>query len=167
MSVSFVNVKSFVVFCRFIYICQKNPEQKISLFGLCLQNNYSRKIRKSYKKTPLMESCFSSTAGCGKNFQSSCSVEHRWTATSVLTLGKHCVKNIWIRSFFWSTFFLVRTGYEDLSLTSPYSVQMRENTDQQKLRIWALFTQWGMHTRDNSFKGSPIKDGKFQGYTFF
>ena len=25
---------------------------------------------------------------------------------------------------------------------SPYSVQMRENTDQKKLRIWTLFTQW-------------------------
>ena len=24
---------------------------------------------------------------------------------------------------------------------SPYSVQMRENTDQKKLRIWTLFTQ--------------------------
>ena len=24
---------------------------------------------------------------------------------------------------------------------SPYSVQMRENTDQKKLRIWILFTQ--------------------------
>ena len=25
---------------------------------------------------------------------------------------------------------------------SPYSVRMRENTDQEKLRIWTLFTQW-------------------------
>ena len=24
----------------------------------------------------------------------------------------------------------------------PYSVQIWENTDQKKLRIWALFTQW-------------------------
>ena len=25
---------------------------------------------------------------------------------------------------------------------SPYSVRMRENPDQKKLRIWTLFTQW-------------------------
>ena len=25
---------------------------------------------------------------------------------------------------------------------SPYSVQIQENKDQKKLRIWALFTQW-------------------------
>ena len=24
----------------------------------------------------------------------------------------------------------------------PYSVRMQENTDQKKLRIWTLFTQW-------------------------
>ena len=26
--------------------------------------------------------------------------------------------------------------------SGPYSVRMRENTDQKKLRIWTLFTQW-------------------------
>ena len=26
--------------------------------------------------------------------------------------------------------------------SGPYSVQMRESTDQEKLRIWTLFTQW-------------------------
>ena len=29
----------------------------------------------------------------------------------------------------------------DLLSKSPYSVQMQENTDQKKLRIWTLFTQ--------------------------
>ena len=29
-----------------------------------------------------------------------------------------------------------------LNSISPYSVQMRENTDLKKLRIWTLFTQW-------------------------
>ena len=36
-------------------------------------------------------------------------------------------------------FFLIRT----FRSKSPYSVQIRENTDQKKLRIWTLFTQWG------------------------
>ena len=35
----------------------------------------------------------------------------------------HCVKSVQIRSF-----------------SSPYSVQIRENTDQKKLRIWTHFT---------------------------
>ena len=32
--------------------------------------------------------------------------------------------------------------YLDLGSKSPYSVRVRENTDQKKLRIWALFRQW-------------------------
>ena len=28
-----------------------------------------------------------------------------------------------------------------LIIISPYSVRMRENTDQKKIRIWTLFTQ--------------------------
>ena len=42
------------------------------------------------------------------------------------TLGR--VKSVQIRSFFLVCFF-------------PYSVRMRENTHQKKLRIWKLFTQ--------------------------
>ena len=45
---------------------------------------------------------------------------------------EHCVKSIQIRSFFWSVF----------SRISPYSVRIRRNTDQKKLCIWTLFTQW-------------------------
>ena len=44
------------------------------------------------------------------------------------TVHKHCMKSVQIRSFL-----LVRIF--------PYSVQMRENTDQEKFRIWTLFTQ--------------------------
>ena len=43
-------------------------------------------------------------------------------------------------------FFLIRisriwTEYDDLLRKPPYSVRMRKNTDQKKLRIWTLFTQ--------------------------
>ena len=48
----------------------------------------------------------------------------------------HYVKSVQIRSFFWSVFSRNRTGI------SPYSLQVRENTDQEKLRIWTHFTQW-------------------------
>ena len=41
-------------------------------------------------------------------------------------------------------FFLVRIFlYSDWILRkSPFSVQIQENTEQKKLRIWTLFTQW-------------------------
>ena len=50
-------------------------------------------------------------------------------------------KSVQIRSFFWSVFSCIRTEYGDLRSKSPYSVQMQENTDQKKPRIWTLFTQ--------------------------
>ena len=53
----------------------------------------------------------------------------------------HCVKIVQISSFFWSVFSRIRTGYGQIRSISPYSVRMRENTDQKKLLIWTLFTQ--------------------------
>ena len=53
----------------------------------------------------------------------------------------HCVKNVQIRSFFWSIFFHIWTEHGDLRSKSPYSIQIREKTNQKKLHIWALFTQ--------------------------
>ena len=38
-------------------------------------------------------------------------------------------------------FFLARIFLHSQISISPYSVRMRENTDQKKLRIWTLFTQ--------------------------
>ena len=54
---------------------------------------------------------------------------------------RHCVKCIQIRSFFWSVFYRIRTEYGEIRSISLYSVQMRENTDQKKFRIWTLLTQ--------------------------
>ena len=45
--------------------------------------------------------------------------------TESIQIYKHCVKSV--------QFLLVRI--------SPYSVPIRENTDQKKLHIWTLFTQ--------------------------
>ena len=53
---------------------------------------------------------------------------------------KHCVKGVQIRSFSWSVFSCIRTEYVDLRSKSPYSVRIKENQDQRKLSIWALFT---------------------------
>ena len=38
-------------------------------------------------------------------------------------------------NFFWSLFSRIRTKYKN-------TVRMRKNTDQEKLCIWTLFTQW-------------------------
>ena len=43
--------------------------------------------------------------------------------------------------FFWCLFSRTRTEYGEILRISPYSVQMRENTDQKKLRVWKHFTQ--------------------------
>ena len=43
--------------------------------------------------------------------------------------------------FFLVRFSLVRNEYGEIFRISPYSIQMRENTDQKKLRIWTLFAQ--------------------------
>ena len=53
----------------------------------------------------------------------------------------HCVKSVQIRSFFWSVFPHIRTEYGEIRSISPYSVGMRENTNQKNIRIWTLFTQ--------------------------
>ena len=54
----------------------------------------------------------------------------------------HCVKRVQIRSLFCAVFTRIRTEYRDLRSKSPYSIQIRVNTDQKKLRIWTLFAQW-------------------------
>ena len=54
----------------------------------------------------------------------------------------HCVKSVQIRSFFWSVFSRMRTEYGEIRSISLYSVRMRANTEQKKLRIWTYFTQW-------------------------
>ena len=54
--------------------------------------------------------------------------------------GKHSVKSVQIRSFFWSVFSRIRTEYGEIRTISPYLLRMRENTDQKTLRIWTIFT---------------------------
>ena len=51
------------------------------------------------------------------------------------------MKSVQIRIFFWSVFSCIRIEYGDLLLKSPYSIQIQDNKDQKKLRMWTLFTQ--------------------------
>ena len=77
-------------------------------------------------------------------------------------LELHCVKSVQIPlrlrpvcvqitlrpkcpSFLWSVFSRIRTEYGEILRISPYSVRMREDTDQKKLCNWTLFTQCYTH----------------------
>ena len=52
------------------------------------------------------------------------------------------LKSVQIRSFFWCLFSFIPSEQGYLRSKSPYSVRIQENTDQKKLSIWTLFTQW-------------------------
>ena len=64
-----------------------------------------------------------------------------------ITLREKCQ----IRSNFWSLFSLIRTEYGEILCISPYSVRMRESTDQKLLRIWTLFSQRTLVNLDTFF----------------
>ena len=53
----------------------------------------------------------------------------------------HCVKSVQ-NGVFSGPYFPVFGLNTDIYCKSPYSVRIQENTDQKKLRIWTLFTQW-------------------------
>ena len=52
----------------------------------------------------------------------------------------HCVKSVQILIFFFGPYFPVLGLYTEI-YKSPYSVQLRENKDQKKLRIRTFFAQ--------------------------
>ena len=73
----------------------------------------------------------------------------------------HRAKSVHMRSFFWSVFSRIRTEYGEIDFISPYSVRMRENTDQKKPRIWTIFKQWfyatgllSLHWSHDKMKGT-------------
>ena len=59
--------------------------------------------------------------------------------------SKHCLKSVQIRSFLWPVFSSITTEYGDLLYETPYSFQIQENTDRNKLGIWTLFMQWNIN----------------------
>ena len=70
------------------------------------------------------------------------------------------MKSVQTQSFFWSVFSCIQTEYGDLRNKSPYSVQIQEKTDQKKLHIWTLFTQWqaSKNVADTIFKELYLKE---------
>ena len=74
----------------------------------------------------------------GQYFTQCCLYRDSPTLIPLLT---HCMKSVQIPIFFWSVFSCIRTEYGETLRISPYSVRMRENTDQKKLYICTHFTQ--------------------------
>ena len=68
-------------------------------------------------------------------------------------------------SFFWSVFSRIRTEYGEIRGIFPYSVRIRASTDQEKLRIWTLFTQRMMQRR--SHREMFCKKGVLKNFTKF
>ena len=67
----------------------------------------------------------------------------------------HYLKSGQIRSFFWSISFRIWTEYEDLRTKSSYSLRKWENTDQKNPRIWTLFTQWWLSSKNLWTEADP------------
>ena len=74
--------------------------------------------------------------------------------TLTLTLCEKCPNT----EFFLVVFSCIWTEYGDLLRKSPYSVQIQENTDHKKLRIWTLFTQCDNSITNN--KNNPTATKK-------
>ena len=60
-----------------------------------------------------------------------------WPVIVKISLREKCPNT----EFFLARIFRIRSEYGEILRISPYSVRMREDRDQKKLRIWTLFTQ--------------------------
>ena len=58
------------------------------------------------------------------------------------------MKSVQIQSFFWSVFSRIRTEYREILRIPPYSVRMRENTD-QKNSVLGHFSHSAWNTDSN------------------
>ena len=62
-----------------------------------------------------------------KTIVTRCAWKYGWDGVFIFPHYRHCAKIVQIRSF-----------------SGPYFPVLGLNTDQKKLRIWTLFTQWGL-----------------------
>ena len=65
-----------------------------------------------------------------------------WNFHMVDSSKTHYVKSVQIPSFFWFVFPAFGLKIWKIRNISPYSVRIKENTDQKKLGISTLFTRW-------------------------
>ena len=78
-----------------------------------------------------------------------------------LTLVKYrCVKSFQYPGFLWSLFPHIRTKCKELQGISPYWIQMRENTDQKKIRMRTNSTAETSEMRDKKVLQASNKPKK-------
>ena len=100
-----------------------------------LFKRWFKKFRKIFRETPMKNSIFTKALNTyGPTFL----ITER-VSSSINWASLHYMKSDQIRSFFRSIFLPHSDWIWRLHSKSLYWVQMRENTDQKKLRIWTLF----------------------------
>ena len=57
---------------------------------------------------------------------------------------------------FCSVFSRIRTKYGEILRISPYSVRIRENTEQKNLRIWTIFRQFLVESSEVKDSNNPV-----------
>ena len=138
-----MHVKSLetLVTCNCSKFAMTMKFQKQSPRGVLRKNVFLEISQNSQKNTCARVYFLITLQSLGRPFLT----EHLWATVSKIcsdiSAFRHCVKNVQIRSFFWTVFSCIRDKYGDLRSKSPYSVRIQENTNQKKLRIWTLFTQ--------------------------
>ena len=70
-----------------------------------------------------------STSSTGRYIRNSCFFDSLFCNKQSYNQIRHCVKKCLYSELFWPVFFRIWTEYGDILRISPYSVQMRENTD--------------------------------------
>ena len=95
-------------------------------------------FRTNNKKPPNLEKLWNI---CSSHFHSYKIITVRTVIFQRRQRKVQCVRSVKIQSFFWLIFSRIRIEYEEIRSISPYSVRIRENTDQKKIRILTLFTQ--------------------------
>ena len=127
---------------------QFNPLQcpEAATRSALLKNLFLKKFRKIHIAAPVSEFLFL------MNYQASaCSFIKKETLVrvfscefcevfkNILFTENHYMKIVQMLSFFWFVFSCTSTEYRNLRSKYPYSVQIRENADQKKLRMDNFF----------------------------
>ena len=76
---------------------------------------------------------------------------------SIIQIPHHCVKSVQIRIFFWFVFSRIRTECGKIRSISPYSVQIRENADQNNSE-YGQFSRSSKHSNQQNLEKRQIKE---------
>ena len=116
-------------------LCLKAPSAR-NVFKKILQHRFAKILKfEKFLRTPIQKNI------CKRLLLSNVFIVNL-KHTQQRSIFHRYVKSVQILSFLWSVFSRIGTEYGEIRSISPYSIRMRKNTDQKKLRIWTLFTQY-------------------------